>query len=188
MRTASGHHPKRFVFFWSSGMEPIRESKKGAPHTTLFCQQTPRVDPRCAKDLYTTPFCSPFYPFMFKTSIHTPTTPICGISSPRRGPSANGSDAWRFGSRGPARKILAAAAADPHQDTKMARTSCANALTKKSSRRSMLQTHTHTHTTTYVWIINGNTRYRERERERKRGNSSSRTITGTYYTYEVYLC
>ena len=29
--------------------------------------------------------------------------------------------------------------------TKMARSSCANALTKKSSRRSMLQTHTHTH-------------------------------------------
>ena len=28
----------------------------------------------------------------------------------------------------------------------------------------------------------------ERERERERGNSSSRTITGTYYTYEVYLC
>ena len=55
---------------------------------------------------------------MFKT-IHTPTTPICGISSPRRGPSANGSDAWRFGSCGPARKILAIAAADPHQDTKM---------------------------------------------------------------------
>ena len=33
----------------------------------------------------------------------------CG-SAPRRGPSANGYDAWRFGSRGPARKILAAAA------------------------------------------------------------------------------
>ena len=28
----------------------------------------------------------------------------------------------------------------------------------------------------------------ERERERKRGNSSSRTITGTYYTCDVYLC
>ena len=28
----------------------------------------------------------------------------------------------------------------------------------------------------------------QRERERKRGNSSSRTITGTYYTYDVYLC
>ena len=37
----------------------------------------------------------------------------------------------------------------------MATSSCANALTKKSSRRSMLQTHTRTHTTTYVWIING---------------------------------
>ena len=35
----------------------------------------------------------------------------CG-SAPRRGPSANGYDAWRFGSCGPARKILAAAAAD----------------------------------------------------------------------------
>ena len=79
---------------------------------------------------------------MFKT-INIPTTPICGILSPRRGPSANGSDAWRFGSCGPARKILAAAAADPHQDTKMARFSCANALTKKSSRRLMLQTHTY---------------------------------------------
>ena len=31
-------------------------------------------------------------------------------------------------------------------------------------------------------------RHTERERERKRDNSSSRTITGTYYTYEVYLC
>ena len=41
---------------------------------------------------------------MFKT-IHTPTTPICGISSPRRGPSANGSDAWRFGSCGPVRVL-----------------------------------------------------------------------------------
>ena len=41
---------------------------------------------------------------MFKT-IHTPTTPICGILSPRRGPSANGSDAWRFGSCGPARVL-----------------------------------------------------------------------------------
>ena len=28
----------------------------------------------------------------------------------------------------------------------------------------------------------------ERERDRKRGNSSSRIITGTSYTYEVYLC
>ena len=35
----------------------------------------------------------------------------CG-SAPRRGPSANGYDAWRFGSCGPGRKILAAAAAD----------------------------------------------------------------------------
>ena len=35
----------------------------------------------------------------------------CG-SAPRRRPSANGYDAWRFGSCGPARKILAAAAAD----------------------------------------------------------------------------
>ena len=35
----------------------------------------------------------------------------CG-SAPRRGPSANGYDAWRFGSSGPVRKILAAAAAD----------------------------------------------------------------------------
>ena len=33
----------------------------------------------------------------------------CG-SAPRRGPSANGYDAWGFGSCGPARKILAAAA------------------------------------------------------------------------------
>ena len=33
----------------------------------------------------------------------------CG-SAPRRGPSANGYDAWRFGSCGPVRKILAAAA------------------------------------------------------------------------------
>ena len=33
----------------------------------------------------------------------------CG-SAPRCGPSANGYDAWRFGSCGPARKILAAAA------------------------------------------------------------------------------
>ena len=33
----------------------------------------------------------------------------CG-SAPRRGPSANGYDAWRFESCGPARKILAAAA------------------------------------------------------------------------------
>ena len=33
----------------------------------------------------------------------------CG-SAPRRGPSANGYDAWRLGSCGPARKILAAAA------------------------------------------------------------------------------
>ena len=35
----------------------------------------------------------------------------CG-SAPRRGPSANGYDAWRFGSCGPERKTLAAAAAD----------------------------------------------------------------------------
>ena len=35
----------------------------------------------------------------------------CG-SAPRRGPSANGYDAWRFGSCGPGCKILAAAAAD----------------------------------------------------------------------------
>ena len=35
----------------------------------------------------------------------------CGFA-PRRGPSANGYDAWRFGSCGPGRKILAAAAAD----------------------------------------------------------------------------
>ena len=35
----------------------------------------------------------------------------CG-SAPRRGPSANGYDAWRFGSCGPGRKILATAAAD----------------------------------------------------------------------------
>ena len=35
----------------------------------------------------------------------------CG-SAPRRGPSANGYDSWRFGSCGPGRKILAAAAAD----------------------------------------------------------------------------
>ena len=35
----------------------------------------------------------------------------CG-SAPRRGPSANGYDAWRFESCGPGRKILAAAAAD----------------------------------------------------------------------------
>ena len=35
----------------------------------------------------------------------------CGSAS-RRGPSANGYDAWRFGSWGPGRKILAAAAAD----------------------------------------------------------------------------
>ena len=35
----------------------------------------------------------------------------CG-SAPRRGPSANGYDAWRFGSCGPGRTILAAAAAD----------------------------------------------------------------------------
>ena len=35
----------------------------------------------------------------------------CG-SAPRRGPSANGYDTWRFGSCGPGRKILAAAAAD----------------------------------------------------------------------------
>ena len=35
----------------------------------------------------------------------------CG-SAPRRGSSANGYDAWRFGSCGPGRKILAAAAAD----------------------------------------------------------------------------
>ena len=34
---------------------------------------------------------------------------VCG-SAPRRGPSANGYDAWRFGSCGPGRKILAAAA------------------------------------------------------------------------------
>ena len=33
-------------------------------------------------------------------------------SAPRRGPSANGYDAWRFGSCGPGCKILAAAAAD----------------------------------------------------------------------------
>ena len=33
----------------------------------------------------------------------------CG-SAPRRGPSANGYNVWRFGSCGPARKILAAAA------------------------------------------------------------------------------
>ena len=33
-------------------------------------------------------------------------------SAPRRGPSANGYDAWRFESCGPGRKILAAAAAD----------------------------------------------------------------------------
>ena len=36
----------------------------------------------------------------------------CG-SAPRRGPSANGYDAWRFGSYGPGRKILAAAACRP---------------------------------------------------------------------------
>ena len=35
----------------------------------------------------------------------------CG-SAPRRGPSANGYDAWRFGYCGPGRKILAAAAVD----------------------------------------------------------------------------
>ena len=35
----------------------------------------------------------------------------CG-SAPRRGPSANGYDAWRFGSCGPGCKILATAAAD----------------------------------------------------------------------------
>ena len=35
----------------------------------------------------------------------------CG-SAPRRGPSANGYDAWRFGSCGPGRKTLAAGAAD----------------------------------------------------------------------------
>ena len=35
----------------------------------------------------------------------------CG-SAPRRGPSANGYDAWRFRSCGPGRKILATAAAD----------------------------------------------------------------------------
>ena len=35
----------------------------------------------------------------------------CG-PAPRRGPSANGYDAWRFGSCGPGRKILAAAGAD----------------------------------------------------------------------------
>ena len=57
MRTAFGHHPKRFLFFFSSGMEPIRASKKGAPHTTLFCQQTPRV----AKDFIW------YYPVLFTT-------------------------------------------------------------------------------------------------------------------------
>ena len=29
---------------------------------------------------------------------------------------------------------------------------------------------------------------RERKRGKKRGNSRSRTITGTCYTYEVYIC
>ena len=41
----------------------------------------------------------------------TTTTTWCR-SAPLRGPSANGYDAWRFGSCGPVRKILAAAAAD----------------------------------------------------------------------------
>ena len=44
-------------------------------------------------------------------SLHLLLQTWCG-SAPRRGPSANGYDAWRFGSCGPGRKILAAAAAD----------------------------------------------------------------------------
>ena len=42
-------------------------------------------------------------------SLQLPLQTWCG-SAPRRGPSANGYNAWRFGSCGPARKILAAAA------------------------------------------------------------------------------
>ena len=84
-------------------MEPIRASKKGSStqHYPILSTNPQGRPSRCAKDLYTTPFCSPFYPFMFKTIQHTPNTPICGISSPRRGPSANGYEAWRFGSCGP---------------------------------------------------------------------------------------
>ena len=107
----------------STGQTLPRERR--APPGTHFCPTIWWVYPQAATIFILHPLVSTFSSTVVR-NIPTLTTlrpskgslkrqsllqTWCG-SAPRRGPSANGYDAWRFGSCGPGRKILAAAAAD----------------------------------------------------------------------------
>ena len=107
----------------STGQTLPRERR--APPGTHFCPTIWWVYPHSATIFILHPLLSTFSS-TFVRNIPTLTTlrpskgglkrqsllqTWCGSAS-RRGPSANGYDAWRFGSCGPARKILAAAVAD----------------------------------------------------------------------------
>ena len=107
----------------STGQTLPRERR--APPGTHFCPTIWWVYPHLLLFLSSTHYCSLFHPLL--SEIYPLLTTLrpskgglkrqsllqtwCG-SAPRRGPSANGYDAWRFGSCGPGSKILAAAAAD----------------------------------------------------------------------------
>ena len=100
----------------STGQTLPRERR--APPGTHFCPTIWWVYPQSATIFILHPLLPLFHPLLttrrpskggLKRQSLLQTW--CG-SAPRRGPSANGYDAWRFGSGGPGRKILAAAAAD----------------------------------------------------------------------------
>ena len=108
----------------STGQTLLRERR--APPGTHFCPTIWWVYPPSATlFLSSTHYCPLFHPLLSEIyPLMTTLRPSkgglkrqsllqtwCG-SAPRRGPSANGYDAWRFGSCGPGRKILATAAAD----------------------------------------------------------------------------
>ena len=108
----------------STGQTLPRERR--APPGTHFCPTIWWVYPHLLLFLSSTHYCPLFHPLL--SEIYPLLTTLrpskgglkrqsllqtwCG-SAPRRGSSANGYDAWRFGSCGPGRKILAAASADP---------------------------------------------------------------------------
>ena len=107
----------------STGQTLPRERR--APPGTHFCPTIWWVYPHLLLFLSSTHYCSLFHPLL--SEIYPLLTTLrpskgglkrqsllqtwCG-SAPRRGPSANGYDAWLFGFCGPGSKILAAAAAD----------------------------------------------------------------------------
>ena len=107
----------------STGQTLPRERR--APPGTHFCPTIWWVYPHLLLFLSSTHYCSLFHPLL--SEIYPLLTTLrpskgglkrqsllqtwCG-SAPRRGPSANGYDAWLFGSCGPGSKILAAAVAD----------------------------------------------------------------------------